>query len=109
MQIKWKTLKNRAADCAYNQCDLYNYVNKIPAPVYAVMASIGNDSAWRSNLKEMQALAVRTVNQWDIRCAMQLVKAFPSVLPKKYHSMTPTADMNDAGDWVLYFDEGTTP
>ena len=98
MIIKWETLKKRATIQASDIND-YNW----PVVAQALVAGIPDGSRWRDNIKAMRNQADDIIQQWDVRRAMKLVTAFPSILPKKYHTTTPVIDLNNSGKWVLYF------
>ena len=58
---------------------------------------------WRENAKAMREKAWEAIENWDIRKAGKLIKLFPSIVSKKYHKQTPVCDMDDKGNWCLFF------
>ena len=58
---------------------------------------------WRENAKAMREKAWEAIENWDIRKAGKLIKLFPSIVSKKYHGQIPVCDMNEKGDWCLFF------
>ena len=98
MEIKWETLKKRAFNAAYRMNALH-----FDACATALIAGIADGSHWRDNLTEMQEQIDNIVMRWDIRQAMKLVTAFPSILPVKYHQQIPLIQYDESGSWVLYF------
>lgn len=56
-----------------------------------------------AKLAEIEAEAHKIVNNWDLRQAGKLIELFPEALPKKYQKAKFDIDMNEEGEWRLYF------
>ena len=55
-------------------------------------------------LIEFEDEAYHVVDRWDIRCAGKLVALFPEALPEKYRKVPFTVDMDEDGNWTLFFE-----
>ena len=99
MTVKWETLKRKVEDSAWHPC----FMESI-AP-YAILMSLEQEHPrrWRDNAEVLRNLFVRTVRNWDIRRAKALVELFPDIVPRRYAGVTPVAEMDDRGEWILVF------
>ncbi len=62
-------------------------------------------NACNDKLTEIETEAHKIINNWDLRAAGKLIELFPEALPKKYQKAKFDIDMNDSGQWRLYFKE----
>ena len=54
-------------------------------------------------LSEIEDGAYKIVDQWDIRNAGKLIELFPEALPNKYQKAKFDVDMDEDGEWKIYF------
>lgn len=103
MIFKWEQLKLKACRELSTQFHLENQ------GIYAILQSmeqqiIGDKRlSWGENAVEMKEKAWKMIEKWDIRKAKKLFEAFPNIIPAKYHKQTPICDMDDKGNWCIYF------
>jgi hypothetical protein len=63
----------------------------------------GSLDACKAMLSEIEAEAHKIVDRWDVRSARKLLELFPEALPKKYQNAKFDIDMDESGEWTLYF------
>ena len=59
--------------------------------------------ACNAMLAEIEVEAHKVVDGWDIRNAGKLIELFPEALPKKYQKAKFDIDMDEDGEWKLFF------
>jgi len=99
MTVKWETLKRKVEEKAWYP----NFIEN--AAPYALLMSLEQEHPrrWRDNAEVLRDLFVRTVRNWDIRRAKALVGLFPDIVPRRYVGVTPVAEMDEKGYWILVF------
>lgn len=60
-------------------------------------------NACNDMLNEIESAAHKIVDAWDVRRAGKLIELFPEALPKKYQKAKFDIDMDEEGDWKIYF------
>lgn len=101
MTIKWETLKKRAKKSLEGN---QKFLDESALAAMDALREKAEFADWRGTAEEFRDEVFKYIDRWDIRCAMKLVKAFPWILPAKYHETTPCAEMNENSDWVLIFE-----
>jgi len=105
--FRWELITEKAACAVAQKGKSFN----IGAPVfYGLLEQIEQcytgqqvKSFWE-NAQEMSRKAQKICKKWDIRRAKALIDMFPYLIPKKYQGLTPIADMDENGDWVLIYE-----
>lgn len=59
--------------------------------------------ACNAMLAEIEAGAHKIVDKWDLREVGKLIELFPEALSKKYQKAKFDIDMDEQGEWKLYF------
>lgn len=60
-------------------------------------------NACNDMLAKIEAEAHKIVDAWDARAVGKLIELFPEALPKKYQKAKFDIDMDEEGDWRIYF------
>jgi hypothetical protein len=105
--FKWNKITEKAAIAVANKGKSFN----IGAPIYyGLLEQIEQHytgqqvKSWWDNAQEMSRKAQEVCKRWDIRRAKALIDSFPHLIPEKYQGLTPIADMDENGDWVLIYE-----
>lgn len=59
--------------------------------------------ACNAMLSDIESEAHKIVDKWDVRSAGKLIELFPEALPKKYQNAKFDVDMDEDGEWKIYF------
>lgn len=60
-------------------------------------------AACNAMLGDIEKEAHKIVDGWDARSVGRLIELFPEALPKKYQKAKFDIDMDEDGDWRIYF------
>lgn len=114
--IKWETLKKRAVKHFLGETDIYGGMLNGASRDLAVAAIMKqnitsassplcdkNNADWRALFEAERQEGQRTISCWDVRLAHTLIAKFPTIISAKYANVKPDADVNDKGEWVLFF------
>ena len=114
--IKWDTLKKRAIKHFMGETDINNGLIGGGSRDLAIAAIMKHNitpsssplcdesnNNWRALFEAERQEGQRTISHWDVRLAQTLIAKFPTIISAKYANVKPDADVNDKGEWVLFF------
>lgn len=106
--ISFEKLKTKATNSFLEQFSNFNPDHvKLLCLALSENALFGEPFSFKNveeTVEEWKSAGVRLIDNWDIRVANRLIVVFPGIIPTKYANKNYSANINDSGEWMLYWE-----
>lgn len=100
--MKWDRLKSNLVQRVYQRLGPDSGgVNPLGVTALKKCMEDGFHTTVWENVDLLREQAIKRIENWDIRCAKQLIDIFPEAVPKRLRGKALLCFMNEKGDWEI--------